>query len=79
MSYLTIRSAHTLTAAQVQSVVQTVEKKYSHKLSAADVRVEVDPSLLAGVEIQVGSQLIGSTLQQELQQLRSYLTQTVTA
>lgn len=79
MSYLVIRSAQTLTAAQVQSVVQAVEKKYQHKLAASDVQVELDSALIAGVEIQIGSRLVRASLQQELDQLRSYLAQTVTA
>jgi len=66
-----ISSAFELSAAQVAELVATLEKKFSRKLNPA---VIVDPSLIGGVRVVVGDEVLDTSVRAKLQQMRVALT-----
>ncbi|MES2116999.1 MAG: F0F1 ATP synthase subunit delta [Pseudomonadota bacterium] len=65
-----ISSAFELSAAQVAELVATLEKKFSRKLNPA---VTVDPSLIGGVRVVVGDEVLDTSVRAKLQQMRAAL------
>lgn len=66
-----IISAFELSAAQVTELVATLEKKFSRKLNP---NVTVDPSLIGGVRVVVGDEVLDTSVRAKLQQMRTALT-----
>jgi F-type H+-transporting ATPase subunit delta len=66
-----IISAFELSAAQVSELVATLEKKFSRKLNP---NVTVDPSLIGGVRVVVGDEVLDTSVRARLQQMRTALT-----
>lgn len=65
-----ISSAFELSAAQVAELVATLEKKFSRKLTPA---VTVDPSLIGGVRVVVGDEVLDTSVRAKLEQMRAAL------
>ncbi|MES2073665.1 MAG: F0F1 ATP synthase subunit delta [Pseudomonadota bacterium] len=66
-----IFSAFELTAAQLNELTATLEKKFGRKLHPS---VTVDPSLIGGVRIVVGDQVLDTSVRAKLQQMQVALT-----
>jgi F-type H+-transporting ATPase subunit delta len=66
----TIYSAFELSADQLNSVVATLEKKFGRKLNPT---VEVDPSLIGGVRVVVGDEVLDTSVRAKLQQMQNAL------
>ncbi len=65
-----ISSAFELSPAQVAELVATLEKKFSRKLKPA---VTVDPTLIGGVRVVVGDEVLDTSVRAKLQQMRAAL------
>ena len=61
-----IISAFELTSDQVSSLVATLEKKFGRKLNPT---VTVDPSLIGGVRVVVGDEVLDTSVRAKLQQM----------
>jgi F-type H+-transporting ATPase subunit delta len=66
-----IYSAFELTAAQVNDLALALEKKFGRKLQAT---VKLDSSLIGGVRIVVGDQVLDTSVRAKLQQMQIALT-----
>ncbi|MHA4868746.1 F0F1 ATP synthase subunit delta [Duganella sp. PWIR1] len=62
-----ITSAFDLDAAQVSTLIATLEKKFSRKLNPV---VTVDPALIGGVRVVVGDEVLDTSVRAKLQQMR---------
>ncbi|MYM22919.1 F0F1 ATP synthase subunit delta [Duganella sp. FT135W] len=62
-----ITSAFELDAAQVSTLIATLEKKFSRKLNPV---VTVDPALIGGVRVVVGDEVLDTSVRAKLQQMR---------
>jgi len=67
-----ITSAFAMSEAQVAALVATLEKKFSRKLIPT---VSVDPSLIGGVRMVVGDEVLDTSVRAQLQQMRFALVQ----
>ncbi len=65
-----ITSAFELSAAQLQELVSALEKKFGLKLKP---HVTVDPSLIGGVRVAVGDQVLDTSVQAQLVRMRDTL------
>lgn len=70
MMTVTITTAVKLTPKQLGSIQTAVEKKYGKKVEYVQ---EVDPTVLGGIRVLIGSTMIDRTIQSKLTQLRSQL------
>jgi F-type H+-transporting ATPase subunit delta len=61
-----IGSAFELSAAQLSDLVKTLEKKFGRKLNPT---VTVDPSLIGGVRVVVGDEVLDTSVRAKLQQM----------
>jgi len=61
-----IISAFELTSAQVANLVAALEKKFGRKLNPT---VTVDPSLIGGVRVVVGDEVLDTSVRAKLQQM----------
>jgi F-type H+-transporting ATPase subunit delta len=61
-----ITSAFDLSGAQVAELVSTLEKKFGRKLNPT---VTVDPSLIGGVRVVVGDEVLDTSVRAKLQQM----------
>lgn len=61
-----ITSAFEMTDAQVKDLVATLEKKFGRKLNPT---VKVDPSLIGGVRVAVGDEVLDTSVRAKLQQM----------
>lgn len=61
-----ITSAFEISAAQVADLVKTLEKKFGRKLNPT---VTVDPSLIGGVRVVVGDEVLDTSVRAKLQQM----------
>lgn len=61
-----ITSAFAMTDAQVQELVATLEKKFGRKLNPT---VRVDDSLIGGVRVAVGDEVLDTSVRAKLQQM----------
>ena len=66
-----ITSAFELTDAQVQELAATLEKKFGRKLNPT---VTVDSSLIGGVRVMVGDEVLDTSVRAKLQQMQIALT-----
>lgn len=66
-----IASAFELSAAQVQELLVTLEKKFGRKLNPS---VKVDSTLIGGVRVVVGDEVLDTSVRAKLQQLNVALT-----
>ena len=66
-----IVSAFPLDAAQQLELVQVLEKRFGRQLKA---QVEVDPSLIGGVRVTVGDEVLDTSVRARLEQMRAALT-----
>lgn len=66
-----ITSAFELSAAQVQELLVTLEKKFGRKLNPT---VKVDSTLIGGVRVVVGDEVLDTSVRAKLQQLHVALT-----
>ncbi len=66
-----IVSAFEISAAQVADLVKTLEKKFGRKLNPT---VTVDPSLIGGVRVVVGDEVLDTSVRAKLQQMNVALT-----
>jgi F-type H+-transporting ATPase subunit delta len=66
-----ITSAFALSDAQVTDLVATLEKKFGRKLNPT---VTVDPSLIGGVRVSVGDEVLDTSVRTKLQQMHAALT-----
>jgi F-type H+-transporting ATPase subunit delta len=62
-----ITSAFELAGAQLADLVKTLEKKFSRKLNPT---VTVDSSLIGGVRVVVGDEILDTSVRAKLQQMR---------
>jgi F-type H+-transporting ATPase subunit delta len=65
---VTVTSAIELTSKQMESIKKAVEEKYDQKINYIDV---VDPSVIGGVSIRIGSEERNATIKHKLEQIRS--------
>jgi F-type H+-transporting ATPase subunit delta len=65
-----IASAFEISDAQVKDLVATLEKKFGRKLNPS---VTVDPSLIGGVRVTVGDEVLDTSVRAKLQQMHSAL------
>lgn len=68
---LAIASAFELNDAQVKELVATLEKKFGRKLNPS---VSVDSSLIGGVRVVVGDEVLDTSVRAKLQQMQVALT-----
>jgi F-type H+-transporting ATPase subunit delta len=66
-----ITSAFELSDAQVNDLVATLEKKFGRKLNPS---VVVDPSLIGGVRVAVGDEVLDTSVRAKLQKMHTALT-----
>jgi F-type H+-transporting ATPase subunit delta len=62
----TVYSAFEMSPDQVNTLVATLEKKFGRKLNPT---VEVDPSLIGGVRVVVGDEVLDTSVRAKLQQM----------
>jgi F-type H+-transporting ATPase subunit delta len=62
----TVYSAFELSADQLNTLVATLEKKFDRKLNPT---VEIDPSLIGGVRVVVGDEVLDTSVRAKLQQM----------
>ncbi|GAB3402147.1 F0F1 ATP synthase subunit delta [Massilia agilis] len=67
----TIYSAFEISAGQLSQLVATLEKKFGRKLNPT---VTVDPSLIGGVRVVVGDEVLDTSVRAKLQQMQVALT-----
>ena len=72
---VTVTSAIELNMTQVKKIVDAVEKK--HKGSTVELKQVVDPSVIAGVKLTVGSEEIDATAYAKLEKLHLQLKQSL--
>jgi F-type H+-transporting ATPase subunit delta len=66
----TVYSAFELSADQLNNLVATLEKKFGRKLNPT---VEIDPSLIGGVRVVVGDEVLDTSVRAKLQQMHHAL------
>lgn len=72
---VTATSAVALTPSQVKKIVDAVEKK--HSKSTVELKQVVDPTVIAGVKLKVGSEEIDATIYNKLEKLHAELKQSL--
>ena len=72
---VTVTSAIELTNTQVKKIVDAVEKK--HTQTSVDLKKIVDPSVIGGIKITIGSEEIDATIYSKLEQLHEQLKQSL--
>lgn len=70
-----VTTAIKLTDKQVNLIVKAVEKKYKNR--EAEIIQVVDPSIISGIKIKIGSEEIDSTAYTKLENLRAQLRESV--
>lgn len=71
VSDATVYSAFALTAEQLKDTVQALEKRFGRKLNAT---VVVDESLIGGIRVAVGDEVLDTSVKARLEQMRQALT-----
>jgi len=64
-------SAFPMDAFQLSNTVATLEKRFGRKLNAT---VQVDPSLIGGIRVVVGDEVLDSSIKARLEQMKAALT-----
>ncbi len=65
-----VLSAFPIDAAQLQQVVASLEKRFGRKLKAS---VAVDPSLIGGIRVAVGDEVLDTSVKARLEQMKAVL------
>jgi len=65
-----VYSAFDISAGQLDTLVATLEKKFGRKLNPT---VELDPSLIGGVRVVVGDEVLDTSVRAKLQQMHNAL------
>jgi len=68
-----VSSAQTLSAAEIQTLQKSLETKF---LKSIELKFQVDPSLIAGLRLQIGDWVLDNTIKNRLDQLRQTLGET---
>jgi len=71
VSDATIQSAFAIDESQLGEVVAALEKRFGRKLNAS---VEIAPELIGGVRVVVGDEVLDTSVQARLQQMKAALT-----
>ena len=71
VSDATIQSAFAIDESQLGEVVAALEKRFGRKLNAS---VEIVPELIGGVRVVVGDEVLDTSVQARLQQMKAALT-----
>jgi F-type H+-transporting ATPase subunit delta len=71
VSDATVYSAFALTPEQLKDTVQALEKRFARKLNAT---VVVDESLIGGIRVAVGDEVLDTSVKARLEQMRQALT-----
>jgi len=71
VSDATVYSAFPIDAAQMNSVLGALEKRFGRKLNA---RVEVEPALIGGIRVVVGDEVLDTSVKARLEQMKAALT-----
>lgn len=71
VSDATIESAFAIEPAQLPEVVASLEKRFGRKLNAS---VVVDPSLIGGIRVVVGDEVLDTSVKARLEQMKVALT-----
>ena len=71
VSVAVVHSAFEISPAQVQDVLGALEKRFARKLSA---EVVVDPSLIGGIRVVVGDEVLDTSVKARLEQMKVALT-----
>ncbi len=66
-----IQSAFPIEPAQLAEVVATLEQRFGRQLSA---RVEIDPTLIGGIRVVVGDEVLDTSVKARLQKMKVALT-----
>lgn len=66
-----IQSAFPIDDAELQGLVDTLEKRFGRKLQA---QVQVDPALIGGVRVTVGDEVLDTSVKARLEQMKTALT-----
>lgn len=66
-----IQSAFPIGGAELDELVATLEKRFGRKLRAS---VQVDPSLIGGVRVAVGDEVLDTSVKARLEQMKTALT-----
>jgi F-type H+-transporting ATPase subunit delta len=64
-------SAYPLDDTELSDLTQALERRFARKLKA---RVEVDPSLIGGIRVEVGDEVLDSSVKARLEQMKAALT-----
>ncbi|MFT3663506.1 F0F1 ATP synthase subunit delta [Piscinibacter sp.] len=70
VSDASVLSAFPIDAAQLQQVVASLEKRFGRKLKAS---VAVDPSLIGGIRVTVGDEVLDTSVKARLEQMKAVL------
>ena len=66
---VTITSATALSSVQVKKITEAVEKKHKN----ASVETVVDPSVIGGLKLRIGSKTLDGTVSQKLAMIKNQL------
>jgi F-type H+-transporting ATPase subunit delta len=66
-----VHSAYPIAPAQLGEVVAALEKRFGRRLNA---RVVVDPALIGGIRVVVGDEVLDTSVQARLEQMKAALT-----
>jgi len=72
---VTITSAVELTSSQVKKITDAVEKK--HKESSVEFKQVIDPAVIAGLKVTIGSNEIDATAYSKLEELHLQIKQSL--
>jgi len=67
----TVESAYPMDAAQLAELVAVLEKRFARRLSA---EVRVEPSLIGGVRVTVGDEVLDTSVRARLERMKTTLT-----
>lgn len=70
MTTVTITTAVKLSAKQLSDLAAAIEKKYGKQIKYEQV---VDPNVIGGIRVKIGSQQIDRTISHKLAQLKNQL------
>ncbi len=71
VSDATVFTAFPIEAAQLPEVVATLEKRFARKLN---VTVQIEPTLIGGIRVVVGDEVMDTSVKARLEQMRAALT-----
>lgn len=72
IQYAKVITAFDLTKNEIQSIKQKLEKLYKKTI---ELEVEIDPSLISGYEIHIGSEIIQNNFKSQLEKMKNFIIQ----